>query len=182
MAKIEVVPESDQDDHIEEDELGIPLTRPSDLGEIPHDEQMRLIKDTGILDQLPAKNAEQLAPLADSILDTGIIAIPLSTLYIVLDLLVQQQYAQQPTIKEEFGRVITNVPILCILIHYKASKQTQGNSDSSAFAFPDSDTGGTADDLVGEQGLLAARYSPSSSFGNNLDLHNYSAQPYSSRG
>ncbi|EUC65340.1 transmembrane protein, putative [Rhizoctonia solani AG-3 Rhs1AP] len=118
MAKIEVVPESDQDDHTEEDELGIPLTRPSDLGEIPHDEQMRLIKDTGILDQLPAKNAEQLAPLADSILDTGIIAIPLSTLYIVLDLLVQQQYAQQPTIKEEFGRVITNVPILCILIHY----------------------------------------------------------------
>ncbi|KEP53689.1 hypothetical protein V565_027840 [Rhizoctonia solani 123E] len=111
MAKIEVVPESDQDDHTEEDKFGIPLTRPSDLGEIPHDEQMRLIKDTGILDQLPAKNAEQLAPLADSILDTGIIAIPLSTLYIVLDLLVQQQYAQQPTIKEEFGRVITNVPM-----------------------------------------------------------------------
>ncbi|CAE6531852.1 unnamed protein product [Rhizoctonia solani] len=115
MAKIEVEPESDHNDHT--DEFDIPLTRPSELGEIPHDEQMRLIKDTGILDQLPAEE-EQLSPVADSILDTAIMAIPLSTLYIVLDLLVQQQYAQQPTIKEELGRVVTNVPILFILIHY----------------------------------------------------------------
>ncbi|CUA73876.1 hypothetical protein RSOLAG22IIIB_01397 [Rhizoctonia solani] len=116
MAKIEVESESDHNDHT--DELEIPLTRPSELGEIPHDEQMRLIKDTGILDRVPAEQEEQLSPLADSILDTAIMAIPLSTLYIVLDLLVQQQYAQQPTIKEELGRVITNVPILFILIHY----------------------------------------------------------------
>ncbi|CAE6521923.1 unnamed protein product [Rhizoctonia solani] len=116
MAKIEVEPEPDHNDHTVEDEFEIPLEHPSRLGEIPHDEQMRLIKDTGLLDQLPAE--EQLSPLANSILDTAIIAIPLSTLYIVLDLLVQQQYAQQPTIKEELGRVVTNVPILFILIHY----------------------------------------------------------------
>ncbi|KAJ1311061.1 hypothetical protein OPQ81_009565 [Rhizoctonia solani] len=114
MAKIEVEPESDHN----EDELEIPLKRPSELGHIPHDEQMRLIKDTGILDRLPPEKEEQLSPLADSILDTAIMAIPLSTLYIVLDLLVQQQYAQQPTLKEELGRVVTNVPILFILIHY----------------------------------------------------------------
>ncbi|KAG8713355.1 hypothetical protein FRC11_012481 [Ceratobasidium sp. 423] len=118
MAKIEVEPEPDHDNYTIEDEFGIPLKRPSQLGEIPQDEQMRLIKDTGILDRLPAEKEEQLSPLADSILDTAIMAIPLSTLYIVLDLLVQQQYAQQPTVKEELGRVVTNVPILFVLIHY----------------------------------------------------------------
>ncbi|CAE6449640.1 unnamed protein product [Rhizoctonia solani] len=115
MAKIEVEP--DHNDHTAEDEFDIPLKRPSELGEIPHDEQMRLIHDTGILNRFPTEE-ERLAPLADSILDTAIMAIPLSTLYIVLDLLVQQQYAQQPTFKEELGRVVTNVPILFILIHY----------------------------------------------------------------
>ncbi|KAF8760921.1 GAL4-like Zn(II)2Cys6 (or C6 zinc) binuclear cluster DNA-binding domain [Rhizoctonia solani] len=108
--KIEVEPESDHDDYTVEDKFGIPLSRPSELGEIPHDEQMRLINETGILGRLPAKDEEKLSPLVDSILDTTIMAIPLGTLYIVLDLLVQQQYAQQPTIKEEVGRVVTNVP------------------------------------------------------------------------
>ncbi|KAH7344611.1 hypothetical protein B0J17DRAFT_636131 [Rhizoctonia solani] len=117
MAKIEVELEPDHDDHTVEDELDIPMKRPSELGEIPYDEQMRLINDTGILGRLPVEE-ERLSPLGDSILDTAIMAIPLSTLYIILDLLVQQQYAQQPTVKEEIGRVVTNVPILFILIHY----------------------------------------------------------------
>jgi hypothetical protein len=75
MAKIEVEPESDHNDYTVEDKFGIPVSRPSELGEIPHDEQMRLIKDTGILDQLPAENEEKLSPLVDSIRELSPIAV-----------------------------------------------------------------------------------------------------------
>ncbi|KAG8748518.1 hypothetical protein FRC10_003651 [Ceratobasidium sp. 414] len=100
--------------HVEpliEDELGIPLARPPKPEVISEEEQWRLINDTGVL-QLAQKDSEEddIQPLADSILNTAILAIPLSFLYILLDILVQQQYAQQPTIREEFGRIIANVP------------------------------------------------------------------------
>ncbi|KAG9103939.1 hypothetical protein FRC06_006884 [Ceratobasidium sp. 370] len=100
-------------DHVEpliEDELGIPLAKPP-KPEISEEEQWRLISDTGILQRAQQELKEDdIPPLADSILNTAILAIPLSFLYILLDILVQQQYAQQPTIREEFGRVIANVP------------------------------------------------------------------------
>ncbi|KAF8609103.1 hypothetical protein BDV93DRAFT_517967 [Ceratobasidium sp. AG-I] len=106
---------------VEVDDLGIPLVRASEQERIDEDEQWRLINDTGILQNFSGQKEEEeeeLTPLAGSILDTAIIAIPLCFLYVLLDILVQQQYSQQPTISEELGRVISNVPILAILIHY----------------------------------------------------------------
>ncbi|KAG9125626.1 hypothetical protein FRC07_006840 [Ceratobasidium sp. 392] len=105
--------------HVEpliEDELGIPLAKPPTPDVISEEEQWRLINDTGILQR--AKEEQPVDALADSILNTAILAIPLSFLYILLDILVQQQYAQQPTILQELGRIIANVPIISILVHY----------------------------------------------------------------
>ncbi|QRV91106.1 transmembrane protein [Ceratobasidium sp. AG-Ba] len=104
-----------------EDELGIPLARPPKPEEISEEEQWRLINDTGVLQRvqdLKDEDADGVSPLADRLLDTAIFAIPLSFLYILLDILVQQQYSQQPTLHEEFRRVAANVPIIAILVHY----------------------------------------------------------------
>lgn len=66
MAKLEEVEESQQNEHTE-DELGIPLRRVSEQEIIPEEEQLRLIKDTGILDQVPPEKEEELSPLGESI-------------------------------------------------------------------------------------------------------------------
>jgi hypothetical protein len=67
MAKITPIEQSQQNERQDEDELGIPLMRPSERDQIPEEEQIRLIKETGIFDRLPPEKEEELSPLADSI-------------------------------------------------------------------------------------------------------------------
>ncbi|KAG2042940.1 hypothetical protein BDR03DRAFT_989972 [Suillus americanus] len=95
------------------------------LVEISEDEQWRLIEQTGVLrkisdTQKPGEttdNVESLS-LADEIFNAVTYIIPLTSFLIMMDILIHQQYAKQPTAGEIAGRLITNFPILSIFVFY----------------------------------------------------------------
>ncbi|KAG1820275.1 uncharacterized protein BJ212DRAFT_1014169 [Suillus subaureus] len=100
-----------------------PVQKP--LVEISEDEQWRLIEQTGVLrkisdTQKPGEttgNVESL-PLADEIFNAVAYIIPLTSFLIMMDILIHQQYAKQPTAGEVAGRLFTNFPILSIFVFY----------------------------------------------------------------
>lgn len=89
--------ESDEEDSEEDDEIG-------DGGEVP---------------------PLGMSTTAERILDTLIWTIPFAFLYLLLDILIQQQYAIQPNLWEQFLRLINTLPILTIFIYATA---VRGNS------------------------------------------------------
>ncbi|KAG2077509.1 hypothetical protein BDR04DRAFT_1088557 [Suillus decipiens] len=106
------------------------------LVEISEDEQWRLIEQTGVLRKIsdtrkPEKTADNVEPLslADEIFNAVVFIIPLTFFLIMMDILIHQQYARQPTAGEIAGRLLTNFPILSIFVFYttrhKANPRTQ---------------------------------------------------------
>lgn len=61
---------------------------------------------------------------AETVLDTLIWTIPFGFLYLMLDILIQQQYAIQPNLFEQFLRLINTLPILAIFIYATAVRGT----------------------------------------------------------
>ncbi|KAI3612509.1 hypothetical protein WG66_009946 [Moniliophthora roreri] len=91
--------------------------------EIPEDEQWRIINQTGILNKIPRADEpksllEQEAPLANEILDATLYIIPMSSLLLLMDILVHNQYGQQPSVKEIVDRMTPGIPILSVFIFY----------------------------------------------------------------
>ncbi|KAG2369891.1 hypothetical protein BDR07DRAFT_1387308 [Suillus spraguei] len=106
------------------------------LVEISEDEQWRLIEQTGVLrkisdTQKPEKTTDNVEPLslADEIFNAVVFIVPLTFFLIMMDILIHQQYARQPTAGEIAGRLLTNFPILSIFVFYttrhKANPRTQ---------------------------------------------------------
>lgn len=59
---------------------------------------------------------EQLSPALEQTLDLLVWNIPFSALFVLLDIMIQQQYAMHPTLWIELGRMLSALPFLIILI------------------------------------------------------------------
>ncbi|KAF9263490.1 hypothetical protein L218DRAFT_317058 [Marasmius fiardii PR-910] len=95
----------------------------SPKGEIPEDEQWRLIDQSGILKKIPQAPKqktllEEEAPFANEILDATMYIIPLSTLLLIMDILIHNQYNEYPPLTEFAGRMASRFPILALFVFY----------------------------------------------------------------
>lgn len=59
---------------------------------------------------------DAMSPGVEKFLDLLIWSIPFTSLYVLLDIMIHQQYAMHPTLAQEFGRMIGTVPILVAII------------------------------------------------------------------
>ncbi|KAF9510224.1 hypothetical protein BS47DRAFT_1384056 [Hydnum rufescens UP504] len=111
---------------------------------IPEDEQWRLIQDSGILQDYDGPNARVLhrdmdrssavdeppsGDLADRIFDAVLLIIPLSFFYLLMDILVQQQYGQHPTVSGELKHLASAIPAISFFVFFshniKSERRTQ---------------------------------------------------------
>ncbi|KAG8831784.1 hypothetical protein FRC17_002576 [Serendipita sp. 399] len=105
---------------------------------IPEDEQLRIIQESGIM-KIATENQEATSPsedrqddaatptFLDEILDTVILLIPFSFLYIGMDIMIKRQYAQHPNFKEEVGQYLSAIPRDASEVEQAAD---QGSTDS----------------------------------------------------
>ncbi|KAF8591449.1 hypothetical protein K439DRAFT_1402075 [Ramaria rubella] len=84
--------------------------------EIPEAEQWRLINESGVLEK--AEEKDESPDLADEVFNAILLIIPFSFLYLMMDILVHQQYGQHPSIRDYTKRLISAVPVLSIFIFY----------------------------------------------------------------
>ncbi|KAG8764324.1 hypothetical protein FRC15_007686 [Serendipita sp. 397] len=96
---------------------------------ITEEEQLRIIQESGIL-KIATENQATISPivgrkdepskatLIDELLDTVILLIPFSFLYVGMDIMVKQQYAQHPNFREELEQYLSAIPILALFIFY----------------------------------------------------------------
>jgi len=102
----------------------VPLARPPNssgsptVEDIPEDEKLRLLNESGLLSKIPQQPAPPPQDLADELFFTATYAVPMSFLYFVMDVLIHHQYAQQLPFMEEFWKLATNVPFLTAFIFY----------------------------------------------------------------
>ncbi|MCO5555789.1 hypothetical protein L7F22_009334 [Adiantum nelumboides] len=88
----------------------------SDEGDSDNDEE-----ENGDGDNEPPSG---MSTTAERTLDTLIWTIPFAFLYLLLDILIQQQYAIQPNFKEQILRLLNSLPILTIFIYATAVRGT----------------------------------------------------------
>ncbi|KAF9058089.1 hypothetical protein BJ165DRAFT_105624 [Panaeolus papilionaceus] len=101
----------------------IPPAKTKPLIDIPEDEQWRLIKQTGILDSVksepaPATKEPEELTLGDEIFNAVMYIIPFSSLLILMEILVRQQYGRKAAVDDLYERIISGVPILSIFIFF----------------------------------------------------------------
>lgn len=93
--------------------------------------------DSDSQDEPDELNAEQLLrettrdalhPAAERFLDTLIWAIPFGFLYLMMDIMIQQQYASHPTFWSEIQRMAQALPMLTAFIYYTAVKPASSSS------------------------------------------------------
>lgn len=82
---------------------------------------------------------ESMSPRVEAALDTLIWTIPFAFLYLMLDIMIQQQYAMHPTFLTEAGRLAQALPLLTAFVYYTAIRN-RGSLVLQVFLF----TAGTA--------------------------------------
>ncbi|KAG8855615.1 hypothetical protein FRB96_006810 [Tulasnella sp. 330] len=111
----------------------IPLARPPQystsenaVDDIPDDEKLRLLSQSGLLSKIPQKEpvTEAALDFLDELFFTATYAIPMTFLYFCMDVLIHHQYAQQLPFREEAIKVATNVPFLSVFIFYSNRHKT----------------------------------------------------------
>ncbi|EAU84713.1 hypothetical protein CC1G_00232 [Coprinopsis cinerea okayama7 len=99
------------------------------LIELSEDEQMRLIKQSGILDKMKTVDSakatessveyvEERLPLAEEIFNATLFIIPTCFLLLLMEILIHFQYQQKPTLRNILDRMIPSVPILSLFVFY----------------------------------------------------------------
>ncbi|CEH15368.1 hypothetical protein CBOM_03685 [Ceraceosorus bombacis] len=61
----------------------------------------------------------------NTVLDLLIWCMPFTFLYLLLDIMIQQQYAMHPTFLIELGRLLGTAPILAVFIYYTAIRRVR---------------------------------------------------------
>ncbi|PWN28473.1 hypothetical protein BDZ90DRAFT_231459 [Jaminaea rosea] len=59
-----------------------------------------------------------MSPQVEGVLDLLIWGIPFSALFVLLDIMIQQQYAMHPTLLIEIGRMMGTIPILMAILWF----------------------------------------------------------------
>ncbi|TFK43617.1 hypothetical protein BDQ12DRAFT_731612 [Crucibulum laeve] len=97
------------------------------LVEIPEDEKWRLINQSGVLNSINPKTSavvrgqdveEEPTPLGDEIFNTVLLLIPFSSLLLLMEILIHQQYGKRPSLQAIIDRMAPGVPILSLFIFY----------------------------------------------------------------
>ncbi|KAI0663013.1 hypothetical protein C8Q70DRAFT_485127 [Cubamyces menziesii] len=97
--------------------------------DIPEEEQWRIIKQSGILEQIPSttpkgqteENEEgdyEISPLADEIFRALYLAIPMSFMLLLMEILVHYQYGRKPSYDALRDRMLPGVPIIMVFVFY----------------------------------------------------------------
>ncbi|KAF8558888.1 hypothetical protein OG21DRAFT_1493722 [Imleria badia] len=114
-------------------------TEQKPLIEIPEDEKWRLIRESGLLerfedsDQAPltSKSSAPTQPvttdqeehdgppaLAEEIFNALMIIMPHTFFLVMMDILIHQQYAKQPSFRDIMDRLVNTFPIMAIFMFY----------------------------------------------------------------
>jgi len=103
--------------------------------QIPREELLRLVDQTGILEKVPASDHEPTPssipprasqengddeeyPLAEEIFAATTLLIPMSFLLLMMYILIHFQYGQRPSWDVISNRMLSGVPILAIFVFY----------------------------------------------------------------
>ncbi|CAO1617567.1 unnamed protein product [Sympodiomycopsis kandeliae] len=86
----------------------------SDYGQVPNVPLVDLQQTAESL--MSEMKEDSMSPRVEKFLDLLIWSIPFTSLYVLLDVMIHQQYALHPTLLEEFGRMIGTVPILVTIV------------------------------------------------------------------
>ncbi|KAF9434770.1 hypothetical protein BGZ76_007431 [Entomortierella beljakovae] len=108
----------------------------SDIDDIPDPEKWRIINESGIMEQVGARerrlkrNEEVAEEDRDYIFEGVFFSIPTTCLFIVMDILVHRQYGETYTGPEVVKKALKVFPAILIMVYYsnkfKLSKFTQG--------------------------------------------------------
>ncbi|KIJ56732.1 hypothetical protein M422DRAFT_22889 [Sphaerobolus stellatus SS14] len=101
--------------------------------EISETEQWRLIQESGVLNSIQKPSPSQEPDTFDRIFDTVLFVIPFSFLYLMMDIIVHQQYRQNPTVGDYAGRLIPAIPVISIIIYYINIRKSQRLVQVGAF-------------------------------------------------
>ncbi|PBK72621.1 hypothetical protein ARMSODRAFT_953016 [Armillaria solidipes] len=99
------------------------------LIQLSEEEQWRLINESGVLHQVAAaedapssegitQSKEEDSPLAEEIFDAVVLIIPFTFLFVMMEILIHQQYGKVATLKILTDKLISGVPILSVFIFY----------------------------------------------------------------
>lgn len=106
----EITEDGDEDDQHDGEKEGDDSDSSSDDDDEDEDEE----DDADRL--LRASEDAQMHPALESTLDTFIWSMPFCFLYLLMDIMIQQQYAMHPTPLREFGRLLGTLPLLVLFI------------------------------------------------------------------
>ncbi|KAF8939686.1 hypothetical protein BGZ58_008981 [Dissophora ornata] len=128
--------EEDQDDSDDSD-----ASDSSDIDDIPEPEKWRIIKESGIMEQVKASDSRSGSKRSqrqqqneedddrDYIFEGIFFSIPTACLFIVMDILVHRQYGETYAGADVFRKVIKIFPAILIMVYFsnkhKTSKFTQ---------------------------------------------------------
>lgn len=68
---------------------------------------------------------DSMSPFVENALDLLIWSIPFSALFVLLDIMIQQQYAMHPTFLIECGRMLGTLPFLVALIWFSKCSEEE---------------------------------------------------------
>lgn len=70
-----------------------------------------------------------MSPQVEGVLDLLIWGIPFSALFVLLDIMIQQQYAMHPTLLIEIGRMMGTIPILMAILWFSGCQRSALHHD-----------------------------------------------------
>lgn len=100
----------------EGDDLDAGYESGSDLGEGDDDQVPIVDLHTTAQSLMTEVQEDAMSPRVEKFFDLLIWSIPFTSLFVLLDVMIHQQYAMHPTLAQEFGRMIGTVPILVAII------------------------------------------------------------------
>ncbi|PWN21369.1 hypothetical protein BCV69DRAFT_282103 [Microstroma glucosiphilum] len=102
----------------EEEEEGYSTEASDDLDLFAASASAAIDPDATAASVMADTQATQLSPRMENTLDLLVWSIPLSALFVLLDIMIQDQYAMHPTALQEVGRMIGTVPVLFAIVWF----------------------------------------------------------------
>ncbi|KAF9572431.1 hypothetical protein EC968_009909 [Mortierella alpina] len=133
--------ESDLEDDDEDSENSSDASDSSDIDDIPDPEKWRIIKESGIMDQVKAGDESRRVSNKrrhrqhdddkdrDYVFEGIFFSIPTTCLFVVMDILVHRQFGEDYGASDIFHKVIKVFPVILFMVYFsnksKNSKFTQ---------------------------------------------------------
>ncbi|KAJ6614331.1 hypothetical protein B0H10DRAFT_2165139 [Mycena sp. CBHHK59/15] len=99
---------------------------------IPQEEQWRLINESGVLKKVDTPAENQIS-LGEEIFSSVLLITPFSFLLLLMQILIYQQYGQEPNLKTLVDMMVQGVPILSVFIFYSSRHKPDKRMQSLLF-------------------------------------------------